>query len=161
MIMQRETELKEMAESTCANEIVPEELKDAYEIVDGLNPEEKNAVRVLQQFYSGPLPPAEELAKYNEIDPDAHIADRILKAFEKNVDAEIDQKNRRLNFQGRDALLGTLFSFMTVIFVFSVGSVLIYFDKPIAGMASLITALATIIKLFIYPGKTDEKNGTQ
>lgn len=130
-------------------DLLPNEIKEAAEVIDKMDPAEKEAMNVMMSYYSGPLPPASELTAYNKIDPKAKIADRIVKMSEKQLDANIECTKKAQAIQARDSLLGSIFSLVVCLATLAIGAVLVYFDKNVAGYGTLVTGIAVILKLFM------------
>jgi uncharacterized membrane protein len=82
-------------------------------------------------FYSGPLPPPQELQKYNEILPGA--ADRIMTMAEEQARHRRSLENVVIGSDTRNAKLGLWFGLVT-------------------SMTAIITGTITIINGFIIPG---------
>lgn len=121
--------------------------------------QERTQLAVQQVSLSqGPLPPAEELAKYEEVCKGA--ADRIIKmaegqsehrkAIEKSV---VDSANRRAN-------RGLVFAFILALVVLVGGFALILNDYGAAGVGLIVGEAVALSSLFIY-GKVDQRKERQ
>ncbi|CAN5272346.1 DUF2335 domain-containing protein [soil metagenome] len=107
----------------------------------------QDAIAIIQQFsarFAGPLPPPELFALYRANDPKA--ADWILDAATK------EQENRHWCDQEplRQSSRAQIFAFIIVVLAILVGAALIFFDKPIAGLATIMVPLASIAGIFVY-----------
>jgi uncharacterized membrane protein len=111
--------------------------------------------RSLEASFSGPLPHPDILAGYNRVVPDA--AERILcmaeKAQKHRHEVELDQHRRVEKLITR----GQWLSFVTAIFVFSVGSFLVYLGKSVEGMTTMIATLAVFVA--VYFNKMKDSSG--
>ncbi|MCA1604551.1 MAG: DUF2335 domain-containing protein [Acidobacteria bacterium] len=94
--------------------------------------------------YEGPLPPAQELIRYNEAHPDA--AHRIITMAEK-------QEFHRQKLE----TFGLVFGFIIVTMVTGAGTMLIFYDKPGVGLVIALSGLATLVWPFILNYRTEEK----
>ncbi|HZL48592.1 MAG TPA: DUF2335 domain-containing protein [Solirubrobacteraceae bacterium] len=117
-------------------------LVDQAEVVDGEAEEQDSTderlVRLLaQRSFSGPLPPPEMLARYNDALPDG--ADRIVKMAE-------DQSAHRRTIESR----GQIFGFTLALVAIVGGIALIADGKSAEGLVPLVSALAGLVGLFIY-----------
>ena len=117
---------------------------------DNNTPESNTQATLVAQQYTGPIPMASELEKYEQVLPGA--ADRILKMAEKNNENEIDLRNKTLKYQARDTLLGTIFTFFTVFAFLVVGVYLVSIGKNVSSLGewvSLIAGAGTIASSFL------------
>lgn len=119
---------------------------DLTSIIDDntLSSEEKvatlSAVMKHEEMYSGPIPPASELQKYESVTNGA--ADRIIKMAEKQLDHRIDMEKRLVKQGGR----GQCFGFILALILLGIGTyALIIGAKTIA----LIIFACTIIEVLI------------
>lgn len=118
---------------------------------------DSKVVAVHAQQYAGPIPQASEMAWYENIQ--AGAADRILKMAEKEQELQIEitksnanLQRTTLKLQGRDHLLGAVFSFVTVIFVVSIGVFLLLSGYDVTGFGTLVAGLGFLGYLF-WPNK--------
>lgn len=77
--------------------------------------ESRKQVMLQQQHFSGPLPPAKELARYNDIIPNG--ADRIMSMAEKEQQGRHDFEREALGIQKTGQTFGLIA--IVVFFVFS------------------------------------------
>lgn len=111
---------------------------------------------ITQSFYQGPLPPPNDLKAYDEIEKG--LASRIVAMAEKSQAATIENGKKILSLQGRDSLLGAIFSFLIVIVALFLGTFLIINNKDAVGLATILTGIGVIIKLFISKGKASDSD---
>jgi uncharacterized membrane protein len=111
------------------------------EILDGNVTDEQTPGEVYallaQSVFSGPLPPPEMLARYNEALPDG--ADRIVKMAE-------NQSAHRRRMESR----GQIFAFTLALVAIVGGIVLISIGRSAEGLVPLVAAIGGLIGFFIY-----------
>lgn len=118
---------------------------------------EKTIVRrAAMQVYSGPIPSANELRKYEEVVPGA--ADRILKMAEEQSRHRRKMESEMLQASIRAERIGQILGFMIFLTALLAGIVLMGLGKDAIGLITSLGSLAAIIGLFIYSrntGKTE------
>jgi uncharacterized membrane protein len=97
----------------------------------------RGTLRIEAAAFSGPLPPPEILARYNDALPDG--ADRIVKL------AEEQSKHRRL-MESR----GQVFAFTLALVAILAGVGLILDGKSAEGLVPLIGAIGGLVGIFVY-----------
>lgn len=104
--------------------------------------------------FSGPLPPPEELAKYEQILPGA--ADRILKMAEDQAShrQSLESSVVRSNIAGQQS--GTRYGFLLAMTAIVGGVWLSLKGMSAVGLTSIISALAALVGVFIY-GKFEQR----
>ncbi|MEX2013665.1 MAG: DUF2335 domain-containing protein [Parcubacteria group bacterium] len=116
---------------------------------------DENSTRVA--YYSAPLPPSSEFARYEEVLPGS--ADRILGM------SEAQSKHRRfiekvvVIFDALKGMAGLISALVIVLAGMGAGVYLILENKPIGGFVTLLTPLAIVATAFIFERKqkkTDE-----
>ena len=139
-----------------ANQIEATISPELEKIVENLSDNDKQAVvnYLHQEFFSGPLPHPMILNEYEKICPG--LADRIVAMAEKDQKHNIDIRQKSLEYQGRDSLLGSLFAFSTIFIALASGTFLIYTGNEVGGFVALISAVCAGAKVFF--GKTKENN---
>ena len=105
--------------------------------------------------YSGPLPPANELIRYNEAQPDA--ADRIIKMAEEQASHRRALEKEVVRSGNVRSFLGLILGFALAVGTIGMGGYLIYSDKSGYGFAIIISALASLISVFIYGKKQEQE----
>jgi uncharacterized membrane protein len=98
--------------------------------------------------YSGPIPPASEMMKYEEACPG--LPSRIM-AMAENQSAHRQQIEAvAIKTSSRNSTLGVIFAFLLAMTTLCVGGVCIFLDKD--GLGTLIggAGLASIVGAFIY-----------
>lgn len=144
-----------------------EEVLNDGELVDELI--EKSVYisqKIEQSSFKGPLPPAEQLEKYEKVLPGA--ADRIIKMAEDQAVHRRSQEDKKLqlNKELNEMHLksetvnnnrGLVFAFVLGLLFVIGGFILLIFDKKVSGFVALILPLATLLGTFIYRKKQEQK----
>ena len=94
----------------------------------------------IERHYSGPIPPASEMAKYEEICQGA--ANRILTVMEQQIQHRHKIEFLVIKSSLRDQLLGVVFAFILSMMTLAIGWYCIYTDKNILG--TLLAELALL-----------------
>lgn len=109
--------------------------------------------RFESRFFSGPLPPSEELKAYAEISP--QFPERIFSMAEKEQDHRHDLEKRRTGAQIWITGSGQIFGFVLALLIIGLAGTLLFYDKKIEGLISLAAGLGTLIGPFIYRVRRD------
>lgn len=104
--------------------------------------------------FSGPLPPPELLAQYNQVLPGA--AERIFAMAEAQQSHRHSMEKTIVAANIAAQKLGALLGFFLVLIVASCGVYLIASGKPVGGLAAIVTALSSLVAVFIY-GKLEQR----
>jgi len=120
------------------------------------------AQQIRSAFYSGPLPPAAELERYEKVRPG--LAERIVRMAERQIEmAEGQMKHRHaleikvISTNARLSYLGLLSGFMLGSGGLGAAVYLIRLGKEMGGGAAFVASLATLAGLFLYGRKRQEK----
>lgn len=111
------------------------------------NHQNNHVAQVKAYSFQGPLPPPQILHQYDEIIPGA--AERIICAFEKQVQHRQDLEKNVITSDIRQAYLGSLLGFIIALSAIGSGTFLAYIGRPTEGIAAIISALAGIIGVFV------------
>lgn len=130
-------------------------LKDLFlDIIEEL-PEEKKAEFGLRMIsfsrtHSGPLPPAEDMEKYNKVIPNG--ADRIMIMAEKNNDDFIAgrQADRKLSSSGQKISTGLIVAYLAA------GTFCVYQNMQGAAIACFTFGVAQAVRLFFVRDRKDQ-----
>ena len=98
-------------------------------------------------FHSGPLPAPKTLAGYQALLPGA--ADRVFTMAEKDLDHQHATETTEWGDHVRLTSRGQWMAFSVAILALLGGMLLVYLDKSVAGLATMILPIATIIGLFV------------
>jgi uncharacterized membrane protein len=104
--------------------------------------------------FIGPLPPPEILLKYNDALPNA--AERIVSMAESQQKHRQELEKQVIDSNCRAQQRGPIFGFIVCMSAIGGGVYLIHTGKDASGLASIITALASLAVVFIY-GKTTQR----
>ena len=129
---------------------------------NALSKTETNSKIAVQTVYQGPIPPASELEKYDNILPGA--ADRILKMAEKNNENEIFYRENLLKIQARDSLIGSVFTVTLIALLLGCGFFLLKampdcennlstIGTLIGGLGTLFSGIGSLIKIIFFQDK--------
>jgi uncharacterized membrane protein len=111
------------------------------------------------QLYSGPIPPASEMKKYEDIQPG--MADRILAIAERQaqhrqkMEADVVQRNLR------DQRLGIVFAFFITLGTLFVATLCVRWGHEIIGGFIGSSGIGSIIMAFIYGTRSGRQEREQ
>ena len=111
-----------------------------------------------QTLYQGPIPAVADFAGYERILPGA--ADRILKMAENQAGHRQTLERRALTGDLVKAMMGTILAYITFAGAMAGAVYLLAHDKPLYGLAALVTALGAafgpkIYTDFIQPNRSE------
>ena len=107
------------------------------------------------EFFYGPLPPPQILAKYGEIIPDG--AERILAMAERQEEHRHQMEKAIVEAEIQQSRLGLILGFVVVMTMGIGGMVLIWHGSNVNGLAIVLTALGGLLGSFLYSVKKQEK----
>lgn len=116
----------------------------------GAEPALERTVQILEaklNLHRGPLPSPEALEAYERIQPGT--AERMMRRWEVQSDHRMDQEARQIDANIKARTRGQYTGMVVALTVIVGGFVAIYLDKPLAGIAALVLAAATIAGRFI------------
>ncbi len=109
----------------------------------------------LTEVHSGPLPDPETLAAYDQIAPGT--SERLLRLLEVPHEMAVEQQAHRIDLEKkviasdiRRSWAGLVVGAVVVAGVVTGGIALILGDKPVEGLAALVTALGAPLGAFLY-----------
>ena len=100
------------------------------------------------EFYSGPLPTAEDLDAYNRVSPG--LADTIFTEWRTETAHRRRLEQFTLTSQVRAQRLGQIFGLGVALFVIGCGVALSFAGRGTAGLVAIIAPLATLAAVFVY-----------
>ncbi|MFT8910090.1 DUF2335 domain-containing protein [Leuconostoc pseudomesenteroides] len=116
----------------------------------------------LQQRYSGPLPPASELGRYESIEPG--LANRIVEMAEKQAAHRQDMERQEHELQAkalksdtRDSLFGLIFAFVIAFGGLSLAGYMIYLGHMTGGIFTIFVVIGSIVASFVYGTHNNKK----
>ncbi|MBR4791801.1 MAG: DUF2335 domain-containing protein [Treponema sp.] len=117
------------------------------------------SAKFLAAHYSSPLPPAAELERYEKIYPG--FAERLMVRYEKQSDHRMELETKVIESGIKNSARGQVFAFLLSAMTIGVGAFLIYRNKDILGIAAVLSALATLLGVFIYGNKSKKDERIQ
>jgi len=110
---------------------------------------------VAAQQYSGPIPPAEQLIKYNDAVPNA--AERILSMAEKQSEHRRNLETKALNGNSNRASAGLGFAFVLSAATLASSVYVILQGHDVAGGALFSGTLVSLVGSFVYGSNQQRK----
>lgn len=136
--------------------------EDTVEVLSRMNEHELRNF-IISSYHSGPIPPAEEMRRYNEVIPNA--AERILAMAEKeqNFRIELNQKKLNANIELHEKVLcskklGQCFAFLTILLFFLLAAYLAYKEQYGLAVCAVGGIMASIVGIFVTGKKIDSEN---
>lgn len=121
------------------------------------------ARQIRSQFYQGPLPPASELQRYEQVK--SGFGERIMQMAERQLAMAESQMKHRQALETRVVSTNVRLSYLGLVsgFVLGAGGLcaavyLIRLGRELGGSAAFIGSLATLAGLFIYGRRRQEKH---
>ena len=105
---------------------------------------------ISQQFsqqFSGPIPPPDTLAQYENIVPG--IAERIMTMAENEAASRIRNDDKMIDNIVRSSFLGVFFAFASVVLLAALAYFAIINDHP-AVATGVVVAMASVAGMFIF-----------
>jgi uncharacterized membrane protein len=109
---------------------------------------QSTALRIQAAAFSGPLPPPDALERYNQIVPGA--AERIIAMAESQHTHRQALEKHVIHSNISAQRLGTVLGFVVAMTVVIGGMYLIHEGKSGEGLAAILTALASLVGVFLY-----------
>jgi uncharacterized membrane protein len=103
---------------------------------------------VEQTMFSGPVPPPDFLAAYEQVQPG--LASRLVSLAEKNSEHIRSRQASAQKFEFIQVFAGQLFAFLLCLAAFVCGTILLFNGKELGGFAAIISALAVLVTSLIY-----------
>ena len=110
----------------------------------------------MMRAFSGPLPPPEALERYNQILPGA--AERIIAMAESQHSHRQELEKHVIKSNVSAQKLGTMLGFIVSMTVILGGMFLVYEGKSGEGLAAILTALASLVGVFLYSKHEQQKD---
>jgi len=120
-----------------------------------MNKNKNNPILHQEFFYQAPIPPANEMEKYEKILSGA--ADRILTMAEKQASHRQSLEKEVIDGNTSIQSWGLILGFIVIMTSIIGGLFLVYLDKEVYGMTSIIAALTSLVGVFIYGRSRQEK----
>ena len=113
---------------------------------------------ITAQHFSGPIPPPEMMRKYEELLPG--FANRIMSMAEGQSTHRQTLEAKVVSSNCANERIGMVFGFVICVLAISTGAFLVLHGKSASGLASILTALAAPLAVFIY-GKSRQQRELQ
>lgn len=102
----------------------------------------------MQKSFSGPLPPSDDFARYEQVTPGA--GDRILKMTEDQAKHRQSLEMKMLKSEVRSTLIGQIMAFIICIIVLIAGIYFVLKGMNGKGFVAIFTPLGFLIGSFLY-----------
>jgi len=112
-------------------------------------------LRIQAASFSGPLPPPDALERYNQILPGA--AERIIAMAENQHTHRQGLEKHVIHSNVAAQRLGTILGFIVAMTVVIGGMFLVHEGKSGEGLAAILTALASLVGVFLYSKLEQQK----
>ncbi|HZW94289.1 MAG TPA: DUF2335 domain-containing protein [Candidatus Eremiobacteraceae bacterium] len=112
-------------------------------------------LRIQAASFSGPLPPPDALERYNQILPGA--AERIIAMAENQHTHRQGLEKHVIHSNVAAQRLGTILGFIVAMTVVIGGMFLVHEGKSGEGLAAILTALASLVGVFLYSKHEQQK----
>lgn len=106
-------------------------------------------------IYAGPLPAAEELKRYEEIQ--TGLADRIVRMAEEQGNHRREIEKLVIEGRIRDSKLGILCGMLIGVFALGVGGLTTIYDHPLVGLSIGGGGVAGLVGVFVYGTRSNRK----
>lgn len=101
-----------------------------------------------------PIPPAAELARYNEIFPNA--AERLITRWEEQGTHRMVLEKKVIGAGIIQAYMGIVTGAVLCLAGIAAGTFLAYHGKDISGLGTIVTSLVALAGVFVYGKKKQE-----
>jgi uncharacterized membrane protein len=109
--------------------------------------------------FSGPLPPPEALARYNEVIPGG--AERILAMAERQSAHREALESKVVNANASSQKMGSTYAFILSLVAVVGGVWLIHDGKSVTGLATILADLAALAGVFVVSRSKQAKERVQ
>ncbi|MGD0369560.1 MAG: DUF2335 domain-containing protein [Acidobacteriaceae bacterium] len=109
--------------------------------------------------FSGPLPPPEALARYNEVIPGG--AERILAMAERQSAHREALESKVVNANASSQKMGSTYAFILSLVAIVGGVWLIHDGKSVTGLATILADLAALAGVFVVSRSKQAKERVQ
>jgi uncharacterized membrane protein len=113
-------------------------------------------VRIQSAAFSGPLPPPEALERYNQTLPG--LAERIIVMAESQHSHRLELEKHVIHSNVSAQKLGTVLGFVVAMTTVIGGIWLVHGGKSGEGLAAILTALASLVGVFVYSKREQQKD---
>ncbi len=113
------------------------------------------APRFQAEFFSGPIPPPNLLARYSEVVPNG--AERILGMAERQSAHRESLESKNLSENHNAERRGSLYGFIIAMTTILGGLFLIYTGKSVSGLVTILAPLTGLVAVFFYSADKQKK----
>jgi len=113
-------------------------------------------VRIQSPAFSGPLPPPEALERYNQTLPG--LAECIIVMAESQHSHRLELEEHVIHSNVSAQKLGTVLGFVVAMTTVIGGIWLVHGGKSGEGLAAILTALASLVGVFVYSKREQQKD---
>jgi uncharacterized membrane protein len=114
------------------------------------------AVQVQGTHYSGPLPPPEILAKFDQVLPGS--AERIIAMAERNQAHRHTLEETVIPANVRNERRGQIIAGIIYLATLGCGTFLVYVGRDTAGLVTMLSTTVTFAGLFLYSRRKKEED---
>lgn len=108
--------------------------------------------QMIAALYSGSFPPAKELEHYESVYPG--FAEKLMERYVKQSEHRMSLENKAIDSGIKNSARGQVFAFILALVTILIGAFLIYLDKDALGIVAILSALASLVGVFIYGNKS-------
>lgn len=126
---------------------VLEKVANSPELMDKILETPKVQLLIQQRFFSGPLPPPEMLAQYNQAAPNA--ADRIIAMAEQEQAHRQQLERSQAENDHTLKTRGQLFGILSLIAILLLAAFLAYLGNAASAVTLTVGTIATIVSIFV------------
>lgn len=131
------------------------EKRESPEVVnqEAQNREDAARIEAWMRSYSGPIPPADELAAYNRIEPD--LVNRIVSMAEDEALHRRSRENRELSEAVVATRRGQYLSFAIAALALGAGLGMVALGADPIAIVLILGAVGTLVTIILTGGKSD------
>lgn len=121
--------------------------------------ENKVVAQMMSIERSSILPPPDEMERYEKLSPG--ITSTLITTYQKQAEHRIELEKIVINSGVANAKRGQIFAFIIAMTSLLGGFGLIFLDKNVLGITSILGSLATLLGAFIYGNKSKKDERIQ
>lgn len=105
------------------------------------------------------LPPPDEMERYEKLSPG--ITTTLINTYQKQAEHRMELEKTVISSGISNAKRGQIFAFIIAMTALLGGFVLLFLDKNILGITSILGSLAALVGVFIYGNKSKKDERIQ
>lgn len=109
--------------------------------------------------YFAPFPPATELEHYEAVCPG--FSEKLMERYIKQSDHRMELESKVIDSGIKNSARGQIFAFILALATIGIGGALIFCNKDALGIVAILSALATLVGVFIYGNKSKKDERIQ